>query len=361
MMKEVPESPFKTDSSTATITESHLDYSTVSGLFLQDEPGTDPSSFDFKKHAFGIKPRSYPQDASSRNASELSQWQRFEQHLDFLKSNAPTGTTYRLLFLGRHGQGYHNVGEAYYGSEMWDCYWSTLDGNRTVTWSDAKLTEIGKGQAQEAHDFWKQMVKEQHMKPPDSFYDSPLDRAIETANITFTGVVGPETYRPLIKEMLREGNGIHTCDRRSSKLVIAQRWPNYMIEKGFSAEDELWEPDLRESHTAMTQRLRGLLDDVFEHDQNTWISMTAHSGTIMAILDAVGHRKFPLQTGGVIPVLVKAERKPGNRPPARIDPWTPKPECPSDPLKAGKDGFNSFEEYSQSIGMNETKHPGNPL
>ena len=360
MMKEAPEPPLESGSPPV-MSESHLDYSTVTGYFLQDESGTDPASFDFKKHAFGLKTRSYPSDSSLPNAAELSRWQRFEQHLDSLNSDAPAGTTYRLLFLGRHGQGYHNVGESYYGTEMWDCYWSTLDGNKTVTWSDAKLTEIGKDQAYEAHDFWEQMIKEQNMKTPDSFYDSPLDRAIETANITFTGVVSPETYKPTIKEMLREGNGVHTCDRRSSRTTIASRWPDYKIEKGFSEDDELWKPDLRESHTAMTERLRRLLDDVFQHDQSTWISMTAHSGTIMAILNAVGHRKFPLQTGGVIPVLVEAEKKPGKRPPVHIDPWAPKPECPSDPFQASKEGFNSFEEYSQSIGMNETKHPGNPL
>ena len=360
-MKEAPESPLESGSPAVTTGESHLDYSTVPEYFLQDESSTDPATFDFKKHAFGLKTRSYPSDSELSDASELPQWRRFEQHLTSLNSNAVSGTTYRLLFLGRHGQGYHNVGESYYGTAMWDCYWSTLDGNKTVTWFDAKLTEIGKGQAGEARDFWKQMIQEQSMKTPDSFWVSPLDRAIETANITFTGVIKPSVYKPTVKEMLREGNGVHTCDRRSSRSTIAKRWPGYRIEDGFSEDDELWKPDLRESYTAITERLRGLLDDVFEHDQSTWISMTAHSGTIMAILNAVGHRRFPLQTGGVIPVLVKAEKKPGKRSPAHIDPWSPKPGCPSDPLNARKAGFNSFEEYSQSIGMDETKHPGNPL
>lgn len=30
------------------------------------------------------------------------------------------GVEYKLLFLGRHGQGYHNVAEEFYGTEMWD-------------------------------------------------------------------------------------------------------------------------------------------------------------------------------------------------------------------------------------------------
>jgi len=27
---------------------------------------------------------------------------------------------YKVLFLGRHGQGYHNVAEEFYGTEAWD-------------------------------------------------------------------------------------------------------------------------------------------------------------------------------------------------------------------------------------------------
>ena len=356
-MRESPQSRPESDRQS----ESYFKYSTVTGYFLQDEPDTDPATFDFKKNLFGLKARTYSSDDSLSKGSESSQWQRFETYLASLNRDAPADTTYRLLFLGRHGQGYHNVGESYYGTTMWDCYWSTLDGNKTVSWSDARLTNLGKGQAQEAHDFWEQMIQEQSIKLPESFYVSPLDRAIETANITFTSVVEPRSYKSTVKEMLREGNGVHTCDRRSSRSTIQKRWPDYRIEQGFSEEDKLWKPDRRESHSALTERLNELLDDVFDHDSNTWISMTAHSGTIMATLNAVGHRKFPLQTGGVIPVLVKAERKQGPRPKADVDPWQPKPECPSDPLKARADGFGSFEEYWQSVGMDETKDPQNPL
>jgi broad specificity phosphatase PhoE len=355
-MKEAPESPLKSGplSIIDDTDHTHLKYSTVTGYFLQDDPSTDPAKFDFKLHAFGLKRRSYPSDSSLPNPSELSQWQRFDHHLSALNANAPSGTTYRLLFLARHGQGYHNVGEAYYGTVMWDCYWSTLNGNGTVTWSDARLTTIGKTQAQEAHDFWKKMITEQTMSVPESWYVSPLDRAIETADITFTHLLAPGGYNPIVKEMVREGNGIHTCDRRSSKTAITTRWPDYKIEDGFAEDDKLWRPDSRESWSALMERLRGLLDDVFEHDHGTRISITAHSGTIAGLLDVIGHRQFSLQTGGVIPVLIKSEKKSGKRIPPPIDPWEPKPDCPSDPLKARKEGFQNFEKYWESLGMSDT-------
>ena len=37
----------------------------------------------------------------------------------------------------------------------------------------------------------------------------------------------------------------------------------------------------------------------------TYISITAHGGTVAAILANIGHREWRLQTGGMIPVVVK--------------------------------------------------------
>jgi broad specificity phosphatase PhoE len=236
-----------------------------------------------------------------------------------------------------------------------------------VHWADAHLTSIGQTQAAEAHDTWVKTIKEQGIQSPESFYVSPLDRAIETCDITFDGISDFKGVKRTVKEMLREGNGVHTCDRRSTRSYIAKRWPRYNIEDGFSEEDKLWTPDLRESISALEHRLRELLDDVFEHDDNTWISMTAHSGTIMAILSVVGHRRFPLQTGGVIPVLVKVEKKKGERKEGDLEPWRPKPECPegSDPESLGEEQrmrlARSFEKYYRGLGLDETNDPRNPL
>lgn len=55
----------------------------------------------------------------------------------------------------------------------------------------------------------------------------------------------------------------------------------------------------------------------------------------MSLLEVLGHRRFPLNTGAMIPVLVKVERVKGEAPPMEIDPPTTVPECKGDPLKAG--------------------------
>jgi hypothetical protein len=101
--------------------------------------------------------------------------------------------------------------------------------------------------------------------------------------------------------------GVHTCDRRSTKSHIAQWYPNFSIEGGFTEKDELWVPDIRESNEDRYIRLGELLHEIFRNDGSTYITISAHSGAISSILEVIGHRKFQLQTNGIIPVVVKVE------------------------------------------------------
>lgn len=80
------------------------------------------------------------------------------------------------------------------------CYWSLQDGNETSTWSDARLTQVGRAQAQTAHDAWRKQI-ETAIPFPEMFYVSPLNRCLETAFITFDGLVGRRPFRPTVKEV----------------------------------------------------------------------------------------------------------------------------------------------------------------
>lgn len=128
-------------------------------------------------------------------------------------------------------------------------------------------------------------------------------------------------------QLLRETNGVHTCDRRSSKTYIRTNYPTYKIEPGFTENDELWEPNIRESNSALDTRLKKLLDDIFKHDSRTFLSLTGHSGAISGILRVVGHREFRLVTGSVIPVLVKADVVAGNEDKKVAEPGIPAVGC----------------------------------
>lgn len=119
----------------------------VTGVFMQSEPMTDPTDFDNAAQNFGLIHRKYPTDQNTV-ASVSTDWQRFMRYVRYLESSSGDAITYKLLFLGRHGEGYHNVAEAYYGTKDWDDYWSKLDGNGTISWFDAHLTDVGVGSSQ---------------------------------------------------------------------------------------------------------------------------------------------------------------------------------------------------------------------
>merc|ERR1711939_168036 len=298
-------------------------YTTLRGYFLQDDPQTKAQTFDFMKTNFGLVQRPYDSDESLPNKGRgMTPWQRFENHVTSLNhaakqkrhgSEQGSHVRYKLLFLGRHGNGYHNIAERYYGNEAWDCHFSALDGDPDdiMVWSDAHLSKEGRRQAAEVNDFWKAQIKEEKMSLPQAYVVSPLDRALQTAEITFQGLV--DKFQPTVMERLREGTGIHTCDRRSTVSYVRGRYPEYITTKDplLTETDEFWDADLREPDDALTARLGKLFDQLMqsgEFREAETISFTSHSGAIGAILRVLGHRPFSLGTGSVIPVLVKMER-----------------------------------------------------
>ena len=83
------------------------------------------------------------------------------------------------------------------------CYWSKLDGNGTITWADAHLTEKGVEQARIANRFWATEIAIQKIPVPENYYTSPLDRCLATAEITFSGLDLPsrKPFAPVVKEV----------------------------------------------------------------------------------------------------------------------------------------------------------------
>lgn len=89
-------------------------------------------------------------------------------------------------------------------SPIWDqCYWSKLDGNGSIRWDDARITESGIKQAQKNHDFWAHKIANENIPVPETYYTSPLTRCLETANITFSTLKLPSRYPflPVVKEV----------------------------------------------------------------------------------------------------------------------------------------------------------------
>lgn len=333
-------------------------YSVVKGIFLQSESSTRADGFDYATTNFGLIDRAYPTDGNGGSDSDReTQWQRFARYVEDLNAAAVetgSGAIYKVLFMGRHGEGDHNVAESFYGTPAWNCYWAQQDGNANDTtaatpiiWNDAHLTPVGAAQATRAHDVWAAQLQNQKQPAPQRYYVSPLTRCLQTAQLTFGGLSLPaeSPFKPTIKEKLREDVSTHTCDRRSTKTSLQGAFPSFVFEAGFVEHDPLWTGTTDEPPAAHDERSQQLLDDVFETDSSTWVSFTSHSGAITSLLRVLGHRPFELSTGQVISVLVRAESASdsasgkesnsasgGGRGQSADAPWTTADTCAAPPV-----------------------------
>jgi len=278
-------------------------YAYVPGFFAQDDPNADPNAIGALPDRFGLLD------------SSPGHWQKFEHNITDLGLRGEPSDSVKVFFLGRHGEGFHNVAEAKYGTPAWDDYWSKLDGDGTLVWGpDALLTPTGVQQAKDAHNKWSAEIPS-GIPVPTVFYSSPLTRAARTLEITWTGITlqnasHPDPVRPshqvVVAEDCREVYGVHTCDKCHPKSWIAEHFPLYTFDKGFTEEDELWTPDNRETTEHINARARSVLNDVWDqYPTDTYVSITAHSGIIGALLAVVGRGAYSLPTGGVIPIVIK--------------------------------------------------------
>ncbi|KAG1792115.1 phosphoglycerate mutase [Suillus subaureus] len=271
---------------------SQRSYEVVEGFFMQ-EGGARYGLGEVLPPRFGLIDRSD------------GRWKTFRQKIDQLNTSSPAGTQYKVFFVGRHGEGFHNVAEAKYGTEVrprpyfvvsfypnnplprrkeWNNYWSKENGDGELIWGpDPELTTLGKDQAKAVHDAWKQERKF-GIPIPEKLYCSPLTRAIHTNKISFDSII-PQSQRTMIIENLRETTGVHTCDKRRTRTYIEQTFPDFDIEKELIEEDTLWDPEVRETHAEIDARMRRVLDMIFGKDQEQ-------------LLRVMNHRQYILPTGG---------------------------------------------------------------
>ena len=117
---------------------SYINYTTVTGFFLQDDPKTVSSTFDYvysnpinaksiKANSsfqtatnFGLINQTYDTDGEYDPEHKKTQWQRFEHKVFRLNRHSGRNVQYKVLYMGRHGEGYHNAAESFYGTPLWN-------------------------------------------------------------------------------------------------------------------------------------------------------------------------------------------------------------------------------------------------
>lgn len=280
------------------------DFEVVQGFFKQSEENTEVTNFNYLKEKFGLK---------------LNSWNEFVKEIDNLNEKSESNISYKVIFFARHGQGWHNLIIEQYGQAEWDEKWSKLNTDGNIIWGpDPYLTELGIRQALNNHEGWKEQILT-GAPYPSRFYCSPLTRAIQTLIYTWENIRN-EDYHVHINDDIRETIGEHTCDLRSSKSEITKRLNDFKVAENFEFEEDFPENDYnfkknyREQLFEQTLRSNNFLNYLFEKDfQNKtadrFISITSHSGTLRSFVLALNHRDFPVGTGGMLPVVIKATRR----------------------------------------------------
>lgn len=74
--------------------------------------------------AFGLIDRHYDSsnrcDSKTLHVNTQKPWQRFQAYIEHLNDQGPDFTTYKVLYITRHGLGYHNVYETKVGRDAWN-------------------------------------------------------------------------------------------------------------------------------------------------------------------------------------------------------------------------------------------------
>ena len=117
------------------------------------------------------------------------------------------------------------------------------------------------------------------------------------------------TTLPIVKLLLSCKVPSSEHCRVSTKMWrIARAFLNSHSKKEFAEGfDPLWDSSHKEPEDSRFLRLKAALDEIFTNDDSTYITIWAHSGSIVSILEVIGHRKFLLKNGGMIPLVVRAE------------------------------------------------------
>ncbi|KAG6910358.1 hypothetical protein DXG01_011073, partial [Tephrocybe rancida] len=194
-------------------------------------------------------------------------WVKFFTELEKLNKSSDLNTSYKAdtdkdfsLVKAERGRG------TYLGSYV--TIKPLLQTQPTVITADPELTPIGERQALDAQDAWR-LELSLGIPLPGKLYSSPMTRALKTCELTFDSLMSDQYRRPTVLENCREENGVHTCDKRRTASYIAKAFPRFHIEPGFTEEDLLWDPEVRETKAQLAGRAKVVLDQIFQDDNET--------------------------------------------------------------------------------------------
>jgi len=99
----------------------YFKFTTVPNVFASfaAECAANPTLKVSTQPSLGLLERTYDTDGEE-DMKGKTQWERFARWVEWLNENAEEGTCYKVLYLTRHGLGFHNVQNQKVGTVEWD-------------------------------------------------------------------------------------------------------------------------------------------------------------------------------------------------------------------------------------------------
>ncbi|WWC66457.1 uncharacterized protein I206_100359 [Kwoniella pini CBS 10737] len=271
-------------------TYTHLDEFFVLSQWIEDVKGP-----------FGLRPP--PGD-----------WASFKARIQALNDACPPGESVKVIYAARHGQAEHNALADKYG-EGAQIKYPTLDPD---------LTTLGRSQAFETRLALQREIK-RGMPVPSKWFVSPFKRAGETCGIEW-GFMFSDEYEidggnynggkghgvnATVIENIREHLHVHVCDKRCSISQLKSQFTSFNYSKDMIDEDLIWQPiEIRDRETEeelVARRGEGIREILEKSQGDTYISITAHSGTLRGIYKSLNviPRKLVVGEMNILVIRVK--------------------------------------------------------
>ncbi|KAI9745840.1 MAG: hypothetical protein M1818_000521 [Claussenomyces sp. TS43310] len=147
------------------------------------------------------------------------------------------------------------------------------------------------------------------MPLPQSFYTSTSTQALQMLDLTYSDLPfrAGQIYEPKGSELLREKSQFEEAADYGEESLLSNAERRDEQSEGGLLGTKMWRFKVSEMDDERNRRMRLLLDEIFENDQNTFISVNGPSKLIAALLRIIGHQHFQPTVGNILPVLIKAE------------------------------------------------------
>mmetsp|Transcript_12825 Transcript_12825/g.23073 ORF Transcript_12825/g.23073 Transcript_12825/m.23073 type:complete len:180 (-) Transcript_12825:40-579(-) len=143
---------------------------------------------------------------------------------------------------------------------------------------DAPLTNKGREQA-----LLLQPAVRALQNQPELVVFSPNCRALQTGSIVFEELIGKVPF--VAHEMVREGTGVHVCDKRRPKTRQEKEFPLIDFSLLESEEDVIFMEDRRESKLDVSERIYKFLEWLELRDEKH-VGVSSHSEWLLTAFNA---------------------------------------------------------------------------